>query len=82
MDPLFKILAEDERQIEILTAQYKVLKKNIVKETTADAQARTHLGDLILAMKKSNAVIVDHYLGEHKLATTEIDKIVNTHSNI
>ena len=82
MDPLLKILAADERQIEILSAQYKVLKKNIVNETTADAQTRTHLGDLILAMKKSNSVIVDHYLGEHKLATTEIEEIVNTHCNI
>ena len=80
MDELLKILAADEKKIDILTVRLKELKKNIEKETTVDTEAITNLGVQIKAMKKSNAVIVDHYLGEHKLATSEIDQIVSTHS--
>ena len=79
MNELLKILIADEKKVDILILRYNELKKNIENETKADAETRTHLGMLIAAMKKSNAVIVNHCLGEDKLSLAEIDEILNTH---
>ena len=81
MDELLKILTADEKKIEILTARYNAFKKNIANETSVETETRKQLSVLISAMKKSNAVIVNHYLGEHKLEMAEIDKIVSSHEN-
>jgi hypothetical protein len=80
MDELLKILAADEKKIDKLSLRYNLLKKNMLNETEADTQTRTHLAAQLLTMKKSNAIIVNHCLGEHKLTLLEIDEIVNTHS--
>jgi hypothetical protein len=79
MDALLKILKAEEKKIDLLTARYKVLKKNIANETNEDTMSRTLLSAEIAVIKKSNAVIVDHCLGEHKLALPEIEKIIKAH---
>jgi len=79
MSELLKILNADEKKIEQLTVQYTVLKKNIANETPADSAIRTDLAARIAKLKKSNAVIVNHYLGEITLTPSEIETVVNTH---
>ena len=80
MDELLKILVADEKKVDKLTVRYNLFKKNIVNETEADTQTRTHLAAQILMIKKSNAIIVNHCLGENKLSVSEIDEIVKSHS--
>ena len=80
MDELLKILLEDEKKIDKLTIRYNLFKKNIFSETEVDTQTRTLLAAQILTIKKSNAIIVNHCLGENKLTQSEIDEIVVTYS--
>jgi hypothetical protein len=79
MNDLMKVLVDDEKKIDVLTVQYNLLRKNIVNETATDSEKRIALISLIKKMKKSNAVIVDHCLGERKLTLPEIESIVKTH---
>jgi len=82
MDDLMKILLADEKKISLLTVRYNELKKNMEHETSADKTTRTHLGLNIAAIKKTNSVIVSHFLDERKLSPSEIEKITVAHSTI
>ena len=77
-----KILLADEKKISLLTARYNELKRNMDCETSADKSTRTHLGLNIAAIKKSNSVIVSHFLDERKLSPAEIAKITVAHSTV
>lgn len=79
MDTLVKILLTDETKITQLTIRYKELNNNIENETTADKEARIHLGVDIAAIKKTNSLIVSHCLNEHRLSLEEINKIIVAH---
>jgi hypothetical protein len=82
MDDLMKILLADEKKISLLTVRYNELKHNMVNETSTDKATRMHLGLNIAAIKKSNSVIVSHFLDEHKLSAAEIARITVAHSTI
>ena len=79
MDALVKILLMDEKKIAQLTLLYNELKGNIEAETRAEKEARILLGADIVAIKKTNAVIVRHFLKEHILSLEEINTIMISH---
>ena len=79
MEALVKILLMDEKKVAQLTLLYKELKGNIEEETRAEKEARILLGADIVAIKKTNAVIVSHFLKVHILSLEEINKIMTSH---
>ena len=79
MDSLVKILLSEEKKMSQLTIRYNELKLNIENETADDKQARSSLRTDIAAIKKTNSVIVSHYLKERPLSPEEINGIVNAH---
>jgi hypothetical protein len=79
MEELLKILFANEKKMSLLTDRFNELRRNAAHETVADKVTRAHLVSDIAALKKTNKIIVNHYLGEPKLTPIQIADITKAH---